>query len=199
MTAAIAFCQDAFVPRVAPEALSTPLARRLFEALNARGMTQVELEERANLPSGYVSKIKKGERKELGPTHLGSIASVLRVRIAWLTQGESPRDVDGADIKYDPHLPADVREGIDMAVRRLSSKHPVEVIQEGVDRFGKRFSGATWGSVWEVGQWVERYVNEVATEAATAGARARRDAAAEEATREAEDEMAPRGRRSKKR
>jgi len=66
---------------------------RLVEAMNARGVTGVELAKRTGFTSQYINSLKNGERGARLPHGTASrLAHALGVSVEWLTQGTGARE-----------------------------------------------------------------------------------------------------------
>lgn len=72
------------------EATST-LAARLGEALVHSGLNQREVEQRAELSRGYLSRVVGGERVRVDAGRLQKIAQATGVMFAWLSTGQGPK------------------------------------------------------------------------------------------------------------
>jgi transcriptional regulator with XRE-family HTH domain len=73
-------------PVVSPD--EDTLAKRVQKAMKHYGFTGLYIEEAADLPSGYSTRILKGERKWLQEKTLRRLSNALRVNYDWLTTGE---------------------------------------------------------------------------------------------------------------
>ena len=73
---------------------------RLRYARKHRGLTQVELAQKAGVKQASISDLERGESKSFRGVTLVSVARVLNVRAEWLSQGKGPmerRDVPLSD------------------------------------------------------------------------------------------------------
>lgn len=68
--------------------MKTKLDDRLRRALNHAGLNQKQLEDRAGLTRGYLSRVVNGERSRVEAGKLSRIAHACGVDFAWLSTGE---------------------------------------------------------------------------------------------------------------
>ena len=84
--------------------LPTPLARRLWTALQVRGVNGHALEKVKALPIGYASLILNGKRRQIRTKMAQAIAAALNVSSLWLEAGEGPMFLEGQENER-PALP----------------------------------------------------------------------------------------------
>src|SRR5882724_3119125 len=66
---------------------SSTLADRVRARMSALGLNQEQVEKKADLSKGYLSRILNGERRNLGPAIFDRLARVLGVSAPWLASG----------------------------------------------------------------------------------------------------------------
>jgi len=75
--------------RGAGQGAGVSLADRVAVALQRSKKKKFAVEEEAELPKGYMTRILNGERKNLGPEIMQRLASALGVSVEWLHQGKT--------------------------------------------------------------------------------------------------------------
>ncbi len=63
------------------------IGQRVVWARKARGLTQAELDEVADLSAGHTGSIERGRRESPSSATLSKLARALRVDLGWLIQG----------------------------------------------------------------------------------------------------------------
>lgn len=71
----------------------TPLAKRLSEAREGRGLSRRRLSLDAGLTDSVVGQIERGDIADPSSATLGALAAVLNVSTDWLITGEQPTPV----------------------------------------------------------------------------------------------------------
>ena len=66
---------------------SSTLADRVRARMSALGLNQEQVEKKADLSKGYLSRILNGERRNLGPAIFDRLAKALGVSAPWLASG----------------------------------------------------------------------------------------------------------------
>lgn len=116
-----------------PEAATVEtFADRLEQAMKMRGMTQEDVEREAGRSKGYVSRILSGDRKQPRKDSVASLAKALRVRAAWLLDGEGPPDAEVVTL-----------HAIGPAVGRVVHTEATRALDEAIEE-AIRFGGATF-------------------------------------------------------
>lgn len=122
--------------------MKTKLDERLRRALHHAGLNQKQLEDRAGLTRGYLSRVVNGERSRVEAGKLSRIAHACGVDFAWLSTGDGamlPASVTTTATPPPPSATRDepVTEGA-VTVQR-DTNNPFEVALADAFRRGKDF------------------------------------------------------------
>lgn len=100
----------AVVPDSCQRTMST-LADRIKQAIEHAGLNQAQVETRAKLSKGYLSRVASGSR-EPKTGNLAAIASACGVDVGWLSTGSGPMTRPGVTVVRDDAPPVDLSDAV---------------------------------------------------------------------------------------